>query len=107
MGVRRQERKSSESLPGHEFPDGQHGDLHENGGNDERLSTVREESVKEYEEDTGGQAQEPCTEGHHRDGGVVGLRHHKSHLLHRTTILAGVGGVVSVRLLDFGGLCRH
>lgn len=52
---------------GHEPPDGENSNLHENGGDGERLSTVGEESVEEDEDDAGGYTQEPRPESHDRE----------------------------------------
>lgn len=79
---------------GHELPEGEHGNLHEDGGDGEWLSSVDEEGVEEYEECAGGDAQHPCTECHHRETRIVRLRDHQRHLLHGASlclIAIGIG----------------
>lgn len=86
---------------GHELPDGQGSDLHENGGDGEGLSAVGEEGVEEDEDDAGGQTQDPSPEGHHRHRRVVGLRHHQGHLLNLTPVVGKlpVGLLAGLRLV--------
>ena len=76
--------------PGHEFADGEHRNLHEDGGYGEGLRPEYEECVEEYEEHAGAQAEHPSPEGQHRHAGVVRLRDHERHLLHRASLRVGL-----------------
>ncbi|KAI4303561.1 hypothetical protein MLD38_039172 [Melastoma candidum] len=72
--------------PGHELTHGEDGDLHEDGGDGEGLSAEGEEGVEEDEEDTGDHPEDPHSEGHYGEGGVVGLGDDHGDLLNGAPI---------------------
>lgn len=56
----------------HESADGEGDDLDADWGDAQLLLAVTEEFVDKGEEDAGGDAEEPCSEGEDGEGGVVG-----------------------------------